>query len=800
MKRIDDFLDQIICGDCIEKLKEIPDESISSVVTDPPYGLSKHPDIKEVMINWCNDEKYEHNSNGFMGKNWDSFVPGPEYWKEVYRVLKPGGYLLCFAGTRTHDLMSVAIRFGGFEIRDEICWMYGCLSEDSEILTENGWKKYNDIKKIDKVFSFNLETNKLEKTKVNDIFIYDYSGAMLNFKNDNTDQLLSPKHNVIIKETKRKQVGYKRKNTIDEFYKFLNADGVKNYGSYDFPLAAKYDGVLTCGGVGFASLLGWVLSEGNFQNNAINIYQSSTNSDKVIIIRNLLKSLNIKHSEYKRKRTYKYKGKEKRYIEHQFYFSGTIVSEIKKWIPNKKPTFKMLDLNFEEREALFCSLMMGDGSKKKKIGNKYITFYQSDLLFLEWFQVLCHLSGKQGRVNSKKMCVEVHYNERTQLQSRHLKNRIKYYSGKIWCIRTKNSSFIARRNGKIFITGNSGFPKSLDVSKAIDNFKGDTKPSSEEAKQYDGYGTALKPAFEPIIVARKPIEGTVAENVLKYGTGGINIDGCRIGYEKDGSGDRNPVAKGRWPANVMLSHNEDCKLVSVGKSKGKEGGYSYKGKEYNVDGFVKTCKPKAPSNYGGEQIEKWECTAGCAVKMLDDSVGELKSGFMKADTKRNKDGGYHGGFPKDRVGITDTYGDKGGPSRFFYCAKASRKERDAGLEDMPFRSGGEMTDRVEGTDGLNSPRAGAGRNGGAKNNHPTVKPISIMRYLVRLVTPKNGIVLDPFSGSGTTCIAAVLEGFNYIGIDLTEEYCNIARKRIEFWSKNKDVDNDKQLDLFGSEK
>ncbi len=115
----------IIHGDCIEQMKLMPDCSIDSCVVDPPYGLSKEPDIAEVLSNWLAGNDYKHRGSGFMGKSWDSFVPGPSVWREVRRVMKPGGYLLCFAGTRTVDLMGISLRLAGFEIRDQISWVYG---------------------------------------------------------------------------------------------------------------------------------------------------------------------------------------------------------------------------------------------------------------------------------------------------------------------------------------------------------------------------------------------------------------------------------------------------------------------------------------------------------------------------------------------------------------------------------------------------------------------------------------------------------------------------------------------------
>lgn len=116
---------QILDGDCIERMRELPDASVDAVITDPPYGLSAEPDVAEVLGHWLRGDDYVHRGGGFMGKSWDSFVPGPTVWAEALRVLKPGGHLLAFFGTRTQDLGSMAIRIAGFEIRDTIAWLYG---------------------------------------------------------------------------------------------------------------------------------------------------------------------------------------------------------------------------------------------------------------------------------------------------------------------------------------------------------------------------------------------------------------------------------------------------------------------------------------------------------------------------------------------------------------------------------------------------------------------------------------------------------------------------------------------------
>jgi site-specific DNA-methyltransferase (adenine-specific) len=324
----------------------------------------------------------------------------------------------------------------------------------------------------------------------------------------------------------------------------------------------------------------------------------------------------------------------------------------------------------------------------------------------------------------------------------------------------------------------SGFPKSHDVSKGIDkqagakrevvgindnvvreskieggsDYGGFTKansditaPSTAEAKQWQGWGTALKPAHEPIVVARKPLIGTVAANVLTYGTGGLNIDGTRVGRAEgddsvagsrtatfgtqetasggDGSGGWEQNTGGRWPANVI--HDGSDEVVEL-----------------------------FPTNAGGGHWAKTKVTG----------YGEFGGGKSEYFGQGEKDG-------------------KGSAARFFYCAKASKRDRNEGLDGFENKRPAYESHRpnYENTKGIETPFAGTGRGGkDFKNFHPTVKPTELMRYLCRLVTPPKGIVLDPFMGSGSTGKAAMYEGFEFVGIELTDEYLPIAKARIEF--------------------
>jgi len=307
----------------------------------------------------------------------------------------------------------------------------------------------------------------------------------------------------------------------------------------------------------------------------------------------------------------------------------------------------------------------------------------------------------------------------------------------------------------------SGFPKSLDVSKAIDKHLGVqrtvigqsdegchnkntmhktdgfaasrdetfdiTAPATPDAKKWQGWGTALKPAWEPILLCRKPLDGTVAGNTLKHGTGGINVDGCRIGVELIPSQERGnarvtdfasggftPEHNGRWPANLVL---DDDSAAMLDEQSGVR-----------------------PSSFRAQ---------GCIVE------GETGSPF--GNTSRGP----------------ILYDDVGGASRFFYTAKASRSERERGVKSPKHPTPGVLSGRAEAAVGAATAPA--------RNHHPTVKPLDLMQWLVRLVTPKEGICLEPFAGSGTTILACQLEGRDCLGIEKDAQYEPIIRGRLG-WS------------------
>jgi site-specific DNA-methyltransferase (adenine-specific) len=338
----------------------------------------------------------------------------------------------------------------------------------------------------------------------------------------------------------------------------------------------------------------------------------------------------------------------------------------------------------------------------------------------------------------------------------------------------------------------SGFPKSLDISKAIDkqanvereivasyethdirnaglmDKKGGvtvnkTAPNTDLAKKWDGWGTALKPAHEPIVMARKPLIGTVANNVSVFGVGGINIDDSRVlSNEKTKS-------EGHFRKGNVIGDER----TSVGAGQFGDGAW--------VAG-TDLSQGRWPANFIHDNSDE-------VVALFPDTKG--KTGMnQQASSRGLYEGGESFGDTKINDGITDT----GSAARFFYCAKASKRDRNEGLDAFDTK---EIAGKGNGLarkcttcfasviDGCDCPDR-TFVNPSRANHHPTVKPTSLMQYLVRLVTPKDGVVLDPFMGSGSTGKACVYEDFNFIGIDQDLDYVGIAQARIQFAQESKD--------------
>jgi DNA modification methylase len=946
---------QVLNGDNLELLKSFPDNHFDAVVTDPPYGLGQEPNAVEVMQAWCNHGFHEVKGRGFMGKEWDAFVPQPNFWREVFRVLKPGGHVVAFYGTRTYDWGVMAMRFAGFEVRDCIQWLYGCLSDDTEILTRGGYIQYHKFIKLpnfeqQEILIYDVENDIYKWEKPERWNQYNINkDTCYRIKSSSTDQIVSRNHRCLI-EREGKLVCIQAELLSEMEYMPTLSDDFFELQETKI-LQSSMQRALSGSGMG-------KMGEDCFSN-----IQSTTQQ--------------IEKREHGGKESIVEGGNNLSEKERVLFGSQVQVCEMPEGVHS------------DGEERWLCggiSVSNGERDRQTTIENGVRTPHRPQPNEQRYNEpdAICNEQGTQairvGRSYSTTLATI------TPIE----------YSGIIFCPTITTGAFVARREGKTFITGNSGFPKSHNISKAIDKmhgaerevvgvrqegyapmknghtdkkgggFIGDerspkieiTISSSEEAKNWDGWGSALKPANEPIVLARKPLEKglSIAENVLKYGTGGINIDECRVKtdekIENHSRGEESAISKGkygdsknqethqtegqklgRFPANLILTHHPECvcrgmkKVKSNGHHSGKAGGlYSLGLKELEDKGNIHADQD------GMEEVEDWLCHEDCPIRIMDEQSGISKS--QRSERGNIVDNNVFGKY-KYKDDTLRGHNDSGGASRFFYCAKASKSERNKGLEDERWFYNLELItdccsfteqnlfiweqeesnqnmdlngeaqqekDILEATallakdkgccttsygknitevfpkairfttktglnqiielktlnyyqplnindciadvlktskeNGLNlaenvglknllkiiftKEKTGFPRGVKIvaketllktsvkdvwlkKNIHSTVKPVKLMQYLVRLITPTDGIVLDPFCGSGTTGIACKLQGIRFVGMEQDAEYCKIAEARINNWddaeedeieiiSENKDDNSTYEVD------
>ena len=543
----------LLHGNNLDLLRAMPDNSVHAIVCDPPYGLGKEPDALAMLRDWIETGHHDVKSkSGFMGKTWDAFVPQPVQWRECLRVLKPGGHVLSFAGTRTHDLITMGLRIAGFEIRDQIDWIYG-----------QGFPKSANV-----------------GCKCGGGAIPYTHGEMLPGK-PKTECGLHPVRDTNVSPPVDSSEG--RRQVLQS--------GVSESGT---PVAGRSE----------------------LSSNEIRQGQSSMEGRR--------------------------------------------------------------DLLAEEGQLQanqICPMPPGvstDGAKGR----------------------IHH--GASPDNGTDDGAVPDAGGSRPSSEPRPTRQQ----PGEL---RTNPEQRGTQEGGRR------------------------TCPTCKGIIGAEGFGTALKPALEPITLARKPLEGTVAANVLKWHTGALNVDGCRVptngespsgsgngkrnlafGYSGANEGNITPDS-GRWPANVI--HD------------------------------------------GSDEV----------IALFPESNGQLAASRSDGEDKTN----LVYGNPKVMMPRDD--GDNKSAARFFYAAKVSAKERNEGLEHLP--------DHDWQGDGAAVPERENRPFNPSKNHHPTVKPIALMRYLCRLITPPGGTVLDPWMGSGSTGKAATLEGFDFIGMEQDAGYFAIAQAR-----------------------
>jgi len=653
---------QIINDDCLIALRGMADNSVDSVVTDPPYGIS------------------------FMNKHWDYDVPSVEIWKEVLRVLKPGGHILCACGTRTQHRMTVNIEDAGFEIRDVIAWIYG-----------SGFPKSLNVgKAID-----SAQGKERELVGVS----HNGSGASIsklaNHNRGDTGIGYMDGSGKIFEITKGNSE-YEGWGTA-----LKPACEYWTLAYKPFSIFKKY-AIFTTVNNTLLDLI-WQSLENLQEEDTSNLLEMGLIPlNTALLWHSILEEVSISESKF------------------------TISTELK-LITELKILNSLLSRNTQENT---------DG--------KYQT-YQNGMNESQanGFNALATTAGRvlEG-LSHIKSDLEITRFIVTEIASLREKNTYSFVPNVEINLKTLNESvnFVLHRVLINLITEENNSRLSILVNYAEKLLQQSLQeiPNIAVENVWQKHLENIQPELTLWTLARKPLsEKTVATNVLKWGTGGINIDGCRVETDE-----------------TITNHSRGYESAI---SKGKYGDSSAQ-ETHQTDGQQQGRFPANVIHDGSEEV----------INSFPDAKGQC--GDLIGHDHDIKSPNDIFGIMPPRYDATKRVDDSKSASRFFYCAKASKSERNKGLDEF---------NEVITDDGREKPIDNAFLLGETqrRNNHPTVKPVSLMRYLCRMITPLKGIILDPYMGSGSTGIGAKVEGFNFIGIERESEYCKIAQTRIDAWKE-----------------
>ena len=571
-------------GDNRISLRRLINEGVRvhSVVTDPPYGLTSiakrfGKEGAAPARTEKNDGSFARLSGGFMGKAWDGtgIERDPEFWRLIWEILLPGGYVFAFSGSRTGHWQAVAMEQAGFVMHPMHGWVFGCMDPETECLTRRGWLAYTDLLPTDEVMQWDFEADALSWVVPEAVHEYDFDGDMVQIKNRHTHQVLTPNHRVYAKV--RRHSRHSKPNDYEVIEAMAVHERPANW-QVDLPMASFLEGPLNYDAK-LAYLVGWWLTDAwpHRDANAVCFSQS-----KPATLQKLREALSKwSPSEYVKKAK-----KDTHSDEHMFYLSGPLADLLRRDFPARNLTWDMLNWSIEARQALYEGLMDGDGSREKS-GQIAEAFWSKKQDRRDVFLALALSIGIRCYEDPVKGVVYVNQKTRTtQVQSKHRPDLLPY-KGKVWCLTVPTGAFVVRRSGRPFITGNSGFPKAHSAKGAGPEWEG------------WAYGTQTqKPAIEPIYLGQKPFsEKNGILNIQKHGVGAVNIDGCRVPTEDNLNGGayaKNPTEReamwgedagnswrrggageyqqptGRHPANLMHDGSPEV-LALFPESKGQHG-------------------------------------------------------------------------------------------------------------------------------------------------------------------------------------------------------------------------------------
>lgn len=709
----------IINNDSLHALKELETDSIDAVITDPPYGYS------------------------FMGKDWDKAVPSVEIWKECLRVLKPGGWCMVMSAPRSdvQNAMISRLMEAGFRLDfTPIYWTYACLSEDTEVLTGRGWKRWEQLHKSDIIGVYDETSDTLQYESPTAWNTYRVSEDMYRIESEDCSQLVSRNHRVYTSSGLR-----------------FAEDLPKQAEVVCVPDMHKY----------IRDIPGRDTQETQNRRNVLHGELQTETGDQATTRQREAHTPNVRRTETATKRGHDWR-------------TQSSMERRSNLLPQKGKLWQVQDKVRQMSERLFGHVSQG----RLRYGASVAGGYASGAT------IVAHGSGTSYRPQPGKQQLGQPDAISDQRRSQEVRTRPKYttslatvstehYDGIIYCPTVSTGLFFARRNGKVFITGNSGFPKAGNVGKLVDKRLGnayestykpndlnkvygnklgggitDTSfdPKSAEAKALDGSyaGFQPKPAVEVIIVAMKPLsEKTYIDQALKNGKGITWLDSCRIPTDENLQAVVAGVSKAWRESEGRSDINTEKRLMGSAPGQGR-----------------------FPANL-----------------LVSDDV--LNDGI------NHKSGSYSRYFDLDKWAAAHLSEQQMVTFPFAIFPKASKSEKNKGLEHFPDRASEaehgnigraiSVEKRREEQDGKNAATM--------KNHHPTVKPLKLMSYLITLTTREGDTVLDPFVGSGTTVVAANSLNRKGIGIEREPEYAEIARARVEAAEKVESED-DNQIQLI----
>ena len=760
-------------SDIVEWLQNYTGPKYHAVLSDPPYGLA------------------------FMGKSWDNMAPKEfqgwvtEWGSLLLGVVYPGAIGMFFGGTRTFHRLTVGLEDAGWEIFDVCMFLYGCVDEDTEVLTPNGWTRYHKDILQQQILCYNKENDSFSWECPTYVYHYDYADTAYRVQSDTTDQLVSRNHRCLVEREGVLVFESAETAARQSEIRVPVLEGVRELRqaiSNASTRGSETKSVLSRVPTGEAKNTTTAQAHERTQSNAYGLPRVRTavlsteclsrESDYPLLQPGVQRQgSRARVGETRMERTFggvtrstqslRIKGRKKSSLERRSDIPQAQGKLCQSVYQIRALSGRVYFNGTGRRVCNGTPFSSGSGSWQTTIKDGSCTSQKSR-------------RNRQSASKSRIICIKSRSQDlRTSRIARTDLARITpvYYQGIMWCPTVSSGAFVARRNGQIFITGNSGFPKSHDISKALDreagaerevvgeyswpdgnprnteahttkrngiysdikqdglNDRSITAPATPDAHRWQGYGTALKPAYEPVILARAPrAPHTYAALAREFGTGAINVDGGRIQFAN----------------NEPYSIDERCRPNTRGtKRKPSVVDYVHEIAAVNVSHLGRW-----PANLIlGCACAGDEHDADCPVRLLGEQSGETGGGEYRFTGHRT------GGGNGPSVGIAgekyapDNYADTGTAARFFYTAKAAAWERTAGLSE--------------------------------RSKHPTMKPIRLTEYLAKMLLPPiPARLLVPFSGVGSEMIGARLAGWDEIdGIEQDADYCVDAYNRVVWWSQ-----------------